>query len=325
MKAVLQDGPGEKLYIEDIPIPEPGPGEILIKMNFSPINPSDLSLLQGTYALKPEYPIIPGIEGSGTVIKEGGGILAKSRLGKRVACTASADKGGTWAEYMLTSANRAIPLGRNIDDEQGAMLMVNPLTAVSFMEIAHRYKAGAIVNNAAASALGKMLIYLCRKNNLPLINIVSRESQSTIIKEIGAEYILISDSADFEKELATITRKLDARLIFDAVGGKQTKILLQNSPHGSKIIPYAKLSEEDINIDPRLLIQHNKKLEGFYLGNYVSSKSLLQNLKTINRVKKMLTDNLDISISKKYPLSEVNQAIDFYRDNMSSGKVLLQS
>ncbi len=323
MRAVIQEKPGDELYLSDIPIPEPGPGEVLVKMNYAPVNPSDLSLLQGTFASKPDYPIIPGIEGSGIVVKSGKGIIGKLRMGKRVACTSSILRGGTWAEYMVTSAFRVIPLGKNINDQQGSMLLVNPLTAYAFIEMAKKHRAETIVNNAAASSLGRILIHLCNKTGIKLINIVKRESQLQPLKEAGAKFILVSDSPGFEKELEFCSDRMNARLFFDAVGGEQTEIMLKVSPPGSKVITYAKLSEQNINIDPRTLIQQDKKMEGFYLGNYTANKSTLQNLKTISNVKNLLSGDIKINVSASYDLSDINEALNQYRSNMSEGKVLL--
>ncbi len=323
MKALIQENPGDELLLAEVPIPVPGPGEVLIKMKFSPINYSDLSLLQGTHAPRPQYPVIPGIEGSGVIVQSGKGLIPALRKGKRVACTASENKGGTWAEFMVTSASRTIPLNKKLDDEQGAMLLVNPLTALSLIEIALRNKQRAIVNNAAASSLGKMLIYLCKKNDITLLNIVTRESQLNTIKAVGAEYVLLSSSPDFEKELSFWSEKLNARFFFDAVGGEQTEIMLQSSPYGSTIISYAKLSEQNISIDPRVLMQQNKKILGFSLGNYVSEKTLLQNLRTAGKVKDLLSDHIRINISARYSFDRINEALNYYRSNMSAGKVLL--
>jgi len=323
MKALMQENPGDELFLAEVPVPEPGPGEVLIKMKFSPINFSDLSLLQGTYAGSHQYPIIPGIEGTGIVVQSGKGIIAGLRKGKRVACTSSEKKGGTWAEFMVTSATRTVPLNKKIDDEQGAMLLVNPLTALSFIEIALKSKQKAVVNNAAASSLGKMLIYLCKRYDITLINIVTRESQLHTVKELGADYVLISSSPDFEKELSFWSEKLNVRLFFDAVGGKQTEIMLNTSPPGSTIICYAKLSEQNPSIDPRLLIQQNKKIHGFYLGNYTSEKTLLQNLRTVGKVKDLLSEQIRINISARYSFDKINEALHYHRSNMSAGKVLL--
>lgn len=323
MRAVVQDKPGGALYIKDIPTPEPGPGEVLVKMNYAPVNPSDLSLLQGTFASKPDYPIIPGIEGSGTVIKSGKGIIGKLRTGKRVACSSSIIRGGSWAEYMVTSAFRVVPLDKNIDDEQGSMLLVNPLTAYAFIEIAKKHRAGTIINNAAASSLGRILIHLCKKHGIKLINIVTSDAQLQLLKKTGAKYILASEDPDFEKELGFSSDRMNAKLYFDAVGGEQNEIMLKVSPPGSTVISYAKLSEQDISIDPRILIQQDKKIEGFYLGNYTAGKSILQNMKTISSIKKMLSAELKTKVSAIYGLQDINKAIDNYRSNMSEGKVLL--
>jgi len=324
MKAIIQDGPGKLLYLKEVPTPEPGPDEVLIKMSYAPVNPSDLSFLQGTFAGRPDYPLIPGIEGSGMVVKSGRGIIGKLRKGKRVACTASGYRGGTWAEYMVTPAVRTIPLDKGISSEQGSMLFVNPLTAMAFINIANKYKCRTIVNNAAASSLGRMLVFLCKKNNISLINIVTRESQLKSLKEIGAGHILISDSPAFEDELGSYSTRLDAKLFFDAVGGEQAEIMLRISPPGSILIPYAKLSEQDISIDSRILVQQNKKIEGFFLGNYTAQRSVLQNLAAIRKVKSMLSDDIKINVSAVFPLAEINEALDHYRRNMSEGKVLLR-
>ncbi len=323
MKAVFQDKPGGKLYIKDVPVPVPGQGEVLVKMSFSPINPSDLSLLQGTFASRPEYPVIPGIEGSGIVVKSGGGLIPGLRKGKRVACTASDNRHGTWAEYAVTSATKTIPLSNSIDDEQGAMLLVNPLTAMAFIEMAERYPGKAVVNSAAASSLGKMLAGLCRKHNIKLINIITRESQYKILKDAGADNILISTSPSFEEELASLSVKLNAKIFFDAVGGDMTEIMIRNSPAGSIIVPYAKLSENNFNVDPRELIQKDKRIQGFYLAHHTSGKSLIENLRNVNRVKRLISAEHKIKVAARFNIEETEKAINHYRENMSAGKVLL--
>ena len=199
MKAIRQREPGAKLQIESIPIPEPGPGEVLVRMSASPINPSDLASIAGTYMVR-SWPFTPGLEGSGTIVKAGSGLLPRLRLGKRVACSPNAGGDGTWAEYMKTSVMKTVPIPGNIDLEQGSMMLVNPMTAMAFI---HMYEEGvhtAMVNNAAASSLGKMLIRLAANRNIPLINIVRKEKQVQELKGIGALHVLNSSSDSFEDE-----------------------------------------------------------------------------------------------------------------------------
>lgn len=309
--------------MKDIPIPEPAKDEVLVKMNFSPLNPSDLSFLKGSYAGSPTYPAVPGLEGSGMVVKSGKGLIARSREGKRVACTIRDHSSGAWAEYMVSSAYRTIILDKNIDYEQGSMLLINPMTAVAFIEIARKQRHAVIVNNAAASSLGKILLQLSRKNDIKIINIVAREEQYDTLKKLGAENVLISSSPAFENELAMLSEKLKARLFLDAVGGEQSEIMLRISPPGSTIMIYGKLSERNISLDPRLLLQEDKKISGFYLGNYISGKSILQNLRMIGKARAVLAGDFNIHVSAKYPLEKIDEALDHYRKNMSAGKVLL--
>src|SRR5690606_38019070 len=114
---------------------QPGPGEVLVKMHAAPINPSDLAFLKGGYGIKRPFPTVPGFEGSGTVVAAGKGLLPKLWMGKTVACAASPKYNGTWAEYMVTGAGSCVPLSKNVSLDQGAMMFVNPMTALAFFDL----------------------------------------------------------------------------------------------------------------------------------------------------------------------------------------------
>jgi NADPH:quinone reductase-like Zn-dependent oxidoreductase len=324
MKAVVQDKPGGALTIRQIPVPVPGKGEVLVRISHAPVNFSDMSLLQGTLADKPEYPIIPGIEASGVVVASGGGLIAGMRSGKKVACTASVRGNGTWAEYMVTSALKTVPLGKYVTEDQGSMLLVNPLTAMAFLEMALKGNHKSVVNNAAASSLGRMLSVLCDIHNIDLINIVRKPEQVDRLLGSGERYVLNSEDRDFTQNLSRLCEDLKADLLFDSVGGRQTTLLANAAPENSRIIAYAKLSEEDFTLDSRVLIQKHKTIEGFYLGKYSSERSVIRNLRTLAQVKKLMKNELLIKINKVFPLDAVSDAIELYMKDMSSGKVLLK-
>jgi len=322
MDAIRQYQPGGLLKIEKVALPDPGPGEVLVKMDASPINPSDLALLAGGY-LERSYPFTPGLEGSGMVVAAGSGILPRVRLGKRVACSPSHGGDGTWANYMVTSVMNIAPLPSHISSEQGSMMLVNPMTAMAFIQLAREGKHQAIVNNAAASSLGKMLIRLTRSQGIPLINIVRREEQVEALKELGAIHVLNSNSKSFAKELKILSEELGATLILDAVTGSQSSILLDAAPHGSTLLAYARLSGDLIVADPGTLIKEEKKIVGFQLGNWLQTKGLLFKLRFISSVKKALDEELSSKISRIYPLEQVEEAIAHYREHMSEGKIVL--
>src|ERR1041385_2500581 len=132
MHAVQLDKPNGQLMLREIPVPRPQAGQVLVRMAAAPINPSGLGALAGlSYRGERRFPFTPGLEGSGTVIEAGSGIMPRLLNGRRVACSALLTGDGTWAEYMVTSAQSCIPLNKNVSFERGATLLVNPLSALA--------------------------------------------------------------------------------------------------------------------------------------------------------------------------------------------------
>jgi len=323
MKAIRQHKAGVEMIIESIPVPVPGPGEVLVKMETSPVNPSDLANISGDY-LAASWPFTPGLEGSGTIIKAGKGLLPRMRLGKRVACSPHSGEDGTWAEYMKTAVMNTVPLPKDLDMEQGSMMLVNPMTAMAFISLAKEGKHPAMVNNAAASSLGKMLIRLALKESIPLISIVRKEHQVEELKKLGAIHVLNSNSNSFRDELNSLSHELKASLFLDAVTGEETGRLLAAAPDGSTLVAYARLSGNPIQADPSDLIRLNKSIIGFQLGNWLSHKSIPYKLKFLGKVKNEMKGALSSRVQQTFAMEEVNEAIALYRNKMSSGKVLLR-
>lgn len=323
MKAVRQHKTGGELIIDSIPVPEPGPGEVLVKMEAAPVNPSDLANISGDY-LAASWPFTPGLEGSGTIVKAGKGLLPRMRLGKRVACSPHSGEDGTWAEYMKTPVMNTVPLPGDLNMEQGSMMLVNPMTAMALITMAKQGKHPALVNNAAASSLGKMLIRLALKESIPLISIVRKEQQLEELKELGATHVLNSSSTSFPEELKSLSHKLNASLFLDAVTGKETGRLLAAAPDGSTLVAYARLSGDPIQADPSDLIRLNKNITGFQLGNWLSDKSIPFKLKFLGKVKNEMNEALSSHVHRTFAMEEVNEAITLYMKEMSAGKVLLR-
>lgn len=320
---VVQLGEGGHMKTGRVPVPRPRPGQVLVKMAAAPVNPSDLARIRQVSGTSGRDAFIPGIEGSGKVVAGGKGILPRLLHGKRVACTASVPFSGTWAEYMLTMAAHCIPLPASISDEQGAMLLVNPMTAVAFMDIANRGKNRAIINTAASSALGRMVELLARRSGIAVINIVRDEPKKENLHRQGSRYVLNSSHSGFSEELHNLAHQLNANLVLDAVGGALTRQLMQAIPAGGSILVYGNLSDSQPEIDHRSLVMDDKKVAGFYLGTWLKSAGLLKTLHTAVRVRKLLGHEFVIPISRRFPLDEAEQAIETYLADMTAGKVLL--
>lgn len=309
------------LAVEERPTPQPGRGEVLVRMAASPINPSDLASLQGLYGVPKALPMVPGIEGCGTVVQTGSGYLARRLLGKRVACAAGAGD-GTWAEYLVTTAQYCSPLPQSINDEQGAMQIVNPYTAWAHLAIARQASARTIVETAAASALGQMVNKLAKRRGMQVINIVRREAQAETLRRLGAAHILNSEAPDFDRQLRDLCAKLEARLAFDAIAGSMTARLLNALPADGRVVVYGGLAYEPMSLDPGDVIFNQRRVEGFYLTHWIAHQRPLA-LLSMQRQLYQLGNLTQTAIQLRAPLEDVQQAIATYEVGMSAGKVLL--
>jgi NADPH:quinone reductase-like Zn-dependent oxidoreductase len=293
-------------------------------MAAAPINPSDLGALSGmSYSGTRQFPFTPGLEGSGTVIAAGDGMMPNFLNGRRVACSALLAGDGTWAEYMVTSAQSCIPLNKSVTFEQGTMLLVNPLTALAFVEIAQRAKHRAIVSTAAASALGGMILRLGNRHNIPVIHVVRRQAQVDEIRKLGGEYILNSSDADFVEQLRTLAHKLQATLWLDAISGGMTQQLAAAAPFGSTILLYSRLSDEECIIDARTALVKDLHFDGWFLPNWLAKKNLIQVLQLSGQAQSLLGTDLQSPIHKRFPLAAAQKGLETYVNNMGAGKILL--
>jgi NADPH2:quinone reductase len=324
MHAVQLDEPNGTLTVREIPVPRPQAGQVLIRMAAAPINPSDLGALSGvSYSGERTYPFTPGIEGSGTVIEAGGGLMPRLLNRRRVACSALMPGDGTWAEYLVTSAQLCVPLNKNVSLERGAMLLVNPLSALAMFEIAKHGKHRAIVSTAAASALGGMILRLAKRHHSPIIHIVRRQAQVDLVRGRGGEHVLNSSDTDFVEQLRTTAHQLQATLLLDAIGGGMTQQLADAAPFGSTILLYSRLSDQNSVIDPRTALIKDLHFDGWFLAHWLRKKNLLQVLRLSQQAQSLLASDLQSPIDKRLPLSAAQRGVEAYIDNMTAGKTLL--
>lgn len=323
MQAIHLDAPGGPLTLRSLPTPQPGRGQVLVRIAASPINPSDIDVLQTPHFAGRPLPFVPGIEASGTVVAAGPGLLPRLWLGRRVACAAAPGHDGAWAEYMVTPALQCVPLARDLTLEQGAMLLVNPLTALAIVAIARRDRHRALANTAAASALGRMILRLGCEQGLPVIHIVRRPEQVALLRSLGAGHVLDSSESDFAARLGELTHLLGATLLLDAISGDMTRLLLEAAPAGSTVLTYGNLSRELISVDAHTLNHGDKRIAGFYLPNWVRQRGFIATLRDARRVQALAATALQTAVQARYPLAAAEEALARYQDNMTAGKVLL--
>lgn len=232
-----------QLSLQDVPVPTPGADEVLVRVEAAPINPSDLGLLvatadmsKATVAGTPERPVVTapigqsalkglaarlgqslpvGNEGAGTVVAAGSSEAAQALAGKTVAIAG----GAMYSQYRAVPASACLVLPGGATARDGASSFVNPMTALGMTETMRREGHSALVHTAAASNLGQMLVKLCRRDGIPLVNIVRKPEQEDLLRSLGAEHVCNSSSDSFAADLGAALRATSATLAFDAIGG----------------------------------------------------------------------------------------------------------
>lgn len=316
----------DSLKIVEKPIPEPRPGQVLVKIEAAPCNPADFNFLQGTYGVKKTLPTVPGWEGAGTVVKNGGGIIGWWLQGKRVACGRQAEGDGTWAEYFIADAKSCIPLRSDLEIEQGATLIVNPLTAVGLVQQAEKEGRKAIIQTAACSQVGRLVQKLTKWKGIPLINIVRRSDQVELLTSIGEKYALNSSDEQFYKLLKTLAHEMNATIAFDAVAGDLTGSILEAMPRQSKAVVYGGLSLQRCGkISPLDLIFQEKVVEGFWLTKWLQSHHFWEIFRETNFIQQcMVQGKFKTGISQVVGFDEWKSALNSYLEKMTAGKVILK-
>ncbi len=233
-----------ELSLVSIPTPEPGPDEVVVRVEAAPLNPSDLGLLFASAepaamqaatgadglpvvraSLSPEamrglasrldqaMPV--GNEGAGVVIAAGSGNNAQALLGK----TVSIIGGATYSQYRVMHFGQCQPLPEGTTPAEGASWFVNPMTALGMIETMRREGHSALVHTAAASNLGQMLVKACLADDVQLVNIVRKAEQAATLRALGAKYVCDSSSPAFMDELVEALAATSATIAFDAIGG----------------------------------------------------------------------------------------------------------
>jgi NADPH:quinone reductase-like Zn-dependent oxidoreductase len=302
-------------------LPAPRRGELLVRMRAAPINPNDLMFLDGNYEVVKPLGAIAGFEGTGTAVASGGGLMARALVGRDVAC-ATTDGDGTWAEYTCVPALQCAPLGKRTDRMQAAMLLTNPLTARVLLDTARRGGHRAIVQNAAAGALGRMIVRECVRAGIPLVNIVRRDEQAAALRAIGAEHVVVGDGPDADAQLRDVCDRLRVSFGLDAIGGAATGRIANAIRPGGEVVVYGMLSAQPLTIDGHAFVFRSTRATGFTMHTWVERSSMWTKLRAVRAAERGLASSLRSEIRATHPLADYVAALAAARGASSDGKVL---
>lgn len=279
MKRLVVTSPGHSvasctIEIQELPVPKPVSGQVLIKVVAAAINPSDY----GTwYRCRPDQcPLVMGKEGSGVVVASGGGLTTFNiSIGSKVGFINLPNRQGAYSEYVVAAAMNVFTMPQDLPTEDAASFFVNPYTAIGIIDVAKNEGAKVLVHTAAASQLGQMIVKLAPSEGMEIINVVRREEQAELLKKIGAKHVIVSGGGSWKEELRAKVEELGATVAFDAVSGESTGDMMDVLPNNGTVYLYGGLMGKASNIDPMNLIYKGKKLKGFFLTNWIQSGGVL--------------------------------------------------
>ena len=284
--------------LREVPVPEPGAGQVLIRVARAAVNPSDLHYLAGEYGLPRRPDAAAGFEGTGTVVA-GEGLYGRWLTGKRVAFGVGPTGGGTWAEYATTEAATAIPVGDRIRDEDAAYLLVNPFTAWAMVDDAirrHRSRAKggrmpAIVLTAGASQLSRLVLALAKERGLPTIAVVRRAEQREDLLAEGADAVLVTGEADYAERREEAFERLRPLTLLDAVCDRTSTDLMLALGRGGHWIVYGGLAgQHPPGLSPLDAIFRSKVQAGFWLSDWFQTAPVTRRLAAVRDVRARFAD-----------------------------------
>lgn len=330
MRALQFDLHGEPLDVLKLRDVEPTPlksGQARVRMLLSPINPSDLLRIRGLYGKMPSYPAVPGFEGVG-IIEESNAPFSKifRGIGPGRKVVVLNQRTGDWQEQVIMPAYRLFPVPEGVSDHDAAGYFVNPATALIMVHYELKVPEGAwLLQSAAGSSLGKMVIKLGKKFGFKTINIVRRADTASMVKGLGGDEVIDASKEDVVARVKEITKGAGVRYALDAVGGPAVSQVIECLGLDGHLLLYGSLDMSVGTFTNRHIIGNGIKIESFALQRWTAAKGNLKLLGLLKHVGRLMQEKvLTTDIAETYPMERYQEAIKAAETPGRQGKILLQ-
>lgn len=313
--------PADVLTVENVPAPQPGPGQVLVRVQVRPINPSDLFVIRGLYGALPRLPAVPGFEGAGVIVGVGEGVTDRS-IGQLVIPMGAP---GLWQEYVVVPAARAIPVPKQIGDRQAATALVNPATAWLMLTETLRVEPGEwVLQNAANSIVGRHVIRLAQRLGFRTINVVRRREVMEELRTLGADELICDQDENVVSRVHALTGGKGVRYALDSVGGASGSRLAASLGAGGTMLVYGAIAGEPLTIHPGMLLFRSASIRGWWLTHWFQNATPEQEQTLFATLFGLIADGtLTTPVAAEYDLADVREAVIAAGQKTQPGKVLL--
>eukprot|EP01027_Heterolobosea_sp_BB2_P017968 GEZU01025384.1.p1 GENE.GEZU01025384.1~~GEZU01025384.1.p1 ORF type:complete len:342 (+),score=93.97 GEZU01025384.1:80-1105(+) len=324
--------PAEVLqWREDVPKPQPGEGELLVRVLAAPIHPSNLGAVYGWYPTIDEFPRVPGNEGVGVVEAVGAGVT-NFTVGQRVVpIRIQTERNGFWQEYTVTPANLAVPVPDAVSDVAASQLVVNPFTAWVMVEELGVKPGEYLLQTAASSTLGMMLIQIAKIKGFKTINVVRRAEQAEELKKLGADEVIVATGSETEEEqklsykVKQITGGKGVKYAVDAVIGELGSQVLESMGEFGTVLSYGVLSGKPYVVSGATLLFKELTLKGFWISKWLQRAPREEIQRVTEEIfKHMASGALNPPVAAQYSFKDFKEAVKKAETSGSHmGKVVL--
>jgi NADPH:quinone reductase-like Zn-dependent oxidoreductase len=291
----------------------------------TPVNPSDLLYIRGVYAgVQPQFPAPAGFEGVGIVDAIGPGAQDVAR-GQRVSVVNG--QGGNWAEYAVVPARDLIPVAAEVPDEQAASFVINPASAILMLRHVLAVPRGEwLLQSAAGSQIGRMMIRLAKRAGVRTINVVRRRESVADLKELGADAVIVPTDGPIDEQVRGIAGPEGVRYAVDPVTGETGTQMFRALHEEGRMLVYGSLTGEPIRVgeDPRYILAGRRVLEVFWLGYWLPRLDNDARHKLTDDIAGLVRDGvLETQPGRRYSLDDIGAAVTQAESVGKEGKVLL--
>ncbi|WP_137131504.1 zinc-binding dehydrogenase [Rhizobium sp. FY34] len=312
--------PAEVLAVCELATPQPGPGEVRVKMHLSPIHNHDLLTISGQYGYKPDLPSGSGSEGMGMIDALGEGVT-HVKPGQRVA--ASGLK-GAWSEYAIAQALSVVPLPDDVSDETGAQLIAMPLSALTLLEFTGIRKGQWLIQNAATGAVAKVMSQLARNRGINVVNLVRRADAVAELGELGIGNVVATSDEGWKEKVGAITNGAAIAVGVDGVGGTASGDLLSLLGEGGQLISFGLMSGQPMQISSADLIFKQAVVKGFWLAKLMTTMTPEDMRRLVGElVTRAASGEMILQTDGVYPMADAAKAMTAAMQPGRKGKVLL--
>ncbi len=323
MRTLQFDSFGEPLDVVSlakVPLPDPGPGQVRVRMSLCPVNPSDLYQIRGRYGRLPDLPAVPGLEGVGRVEALGPEVPAQW-MGQRVVFR---EIQGTWAECLMAPTHALVSVPDQIPEEAAAQAMVNPLTALVMVEELNPAPGDWVLITAPGSAVAHGVLDLARVRGFRVLALDRSLNRADTLRAKGASEVLSTEDPTWFRQARTLLGAQGAAGCLDAVGGPLASDLVKLLRPGGLHLVYGALSLQPLQIPGGQIIYRQLVVRGFMIWLWKRGASEARLASTLETLWDLQSQGLLCPpVAQVHPLEDFKEALALAEARERKGKVLL--